>query len=215
MLRVLHLKMVTQCAMLEDFGIFLVLADKSLFVYNIEALVPTYPQSANTIQILQKLNGSEDVHFFRVGILGGRTLVIYMTKKGLDSVFRALEPVDGRTNESAKASVSPRSGLLQPHSEWFRIYRDFLLPSEAYDLIFFKDRVAILCKKGFEIMNLSDFKSVTIPQRDDPRHKKLAKRCESCRPLGIFRPYENEFLLCYDGNIQFGYSLCPYPDRPS
>lgn len=26
--RVLHLKMVTQCAMLEDFGIFLVLADK-------------------------------------------------------------------------------------------------------------------------------------------------------------------------------------------
>lgn len=27
--RVLHLKMVTQCAMLEDFGIFLVLADKA------------------------------------------------------------------------------------------------------------------------------------------------------------------------------------------
>jgi len=38
MRRVLHLKMVTQCAMLEDFGIFLVLADKvsallSLFVF--------------------------------------------------------------------------------------------------------------------------------------------------------------------------------------
>lgn len=28
MRRVLHLKMVTQCAMLQDFGIFLVLADK-------------------------------------------------------------------------------------------------------------------------------------------------------------------------------------------
>lgn len=31
MRRVLHLKMVTQCAMLEDFGIFLVLADKARF----------------------------------------------------------------------------------------------------------------------------------------------------------------------------------------
>ena len=31
MRRVLHLKMVTQCAMLEDFGIFLVLADKVRF----------------------------------------------------------------------------------------------------------------------------------------------------------------------------------------
>ena len=34
MRRVLHLKMVTQCAMLEDFGMFLVLADKVLFTSN-------------------------------------------------------------------------------------------------------------------------------------------------------------------------------------
>jgi hypothetical protein len=200
MRRVLHLKMVTQCAMLDDFGIFLVLADKSLFAYHIEALVPTSPQSANTTQTPQKLNGSKDVHFFSVGSLGGRTLVIYMKKKGLDSVFRVLEPVVGKINEKAKAPVflSSRFGLRQPRSEWFRIYRDFFLPSESYDLIFLKARIAILCTKGFEIMDLSDFKSVTIPQRDDPRHEKLAKRCESCRPMGMFRSSENEFLLCYD-----------------
>jgi RHO1 GDP-GTP exchange protein 1/2 len=32
MRRVLHLKQVTQCAMLEEFGIFLVLADKVCFL---------------------------------------------------------------------------------------------------------------------------------------------------------------------------------------
>jgi hypothetical protein len=87
--------------MLEDFGIFLVLADKvkspfyptytwiyllflkSLFAYHIEALVPSSPNSANTSQTPQKLNGSKDVHFFSVGSLGGRTLVIYMKKKGV------------------------------------------------------------------------------------------------------------------------------------
>ncbi|KAH9957981.1 Dbl-like domain-containing protein [Lactifluus volemus] len=198
MRRVLHLKMVTQCAMLEDFGIFLVLADKSLFAYHIEALVPSSPNSANTSP--QKLNGSKDVHFFSVGSLGGRTLVIYMKKKGLDSVFRVLEPVVGKINERTKApvSLSSRLGWRQPRSEWFRVYRDFFLPSESYDLIFLKARIAILCTKGFEIMDLSDFKSVTIPQRDDPRHEKLAKRCESCRPMGMFRSSENEFLLCYD-----------------
>jgi len=47
-------------------------------------------------------------------------------------------------------------------------------------------------------MDLTDFKSVTIPQRDDPRHEKLAKRCESCRPMGMFRSNDDEFLLCYD-----------------
>lgn len=46
---------------------------------------------------------------------------------------------------------------------------------------------------------LSSFKSVTIPQRDDPRLQPLAKRCEACRPLGMFRTSENEFLLCYNG----------------
>ncbi|CCM02646.1 uncharacterized protein FIBRA_04750 [Fibroporia radiculosa] len=200
MRRVLHLKMVTQCAMLEDFGIFLVLADKSLYAYHIEALVPSSPQHLNTSQTPQKLSGNKDVHFFSVGSLNGRTLVIYMKKKGLDSVFRVLEPVVGKINERARApqSLGSRLGLRSQRSEWFRVYRDFFLPSEAYDLIFLKARIVILCTKGFEIMDLTDFKSVTIPQRDDPRLEKLAKRCDSCRPMGMFRTSQDEFLLCYD-----------------
>jgi CNH domain len=43
------------------------------------------------------------------------------------------------------------------------------------------------------------FKSVTIPQKDDPRLASFSKRLETCKPLGMFRCSENEFLLCYDG----------------
>ncbi|KAI0035294.1 Dbl-like domain-containing protein [Vararia minispora EC-137] len=203
MRRVLHLKMVTQCAMLEEFGIFLVLADKSLFAYHIEALVPSSPHLANTSQTPQKLNGTKDVHFFSVGKLGDRTLVIYMKKKGMDSIFRVLEPVVDKINEKAKQPISlgSRLGFRAARSDWFRVYKDFFLPSESYDLIFLKARIAVLCTKGFEIMDLNDFKSVTIPQRDDTRQEKLAKRCESCRPMGMFRTSENEFLLCYDAEF--------------
>ncbi|KAG1747883.1 CNH domain-containing protein [Suillus paluster] len=198
MRRVLHLKMVTQCAMLEDFGMFLVLADKALFAYHIEALVPSSPQSAHTSQTPQRVNGTRDVHFFSVGNQGGRTLVVYMKKKGLDSVFRVLEPVVEKINERSKApaSFTSRFGIRPARSEWFRLYREFFLPSESFDLVFLKAKIAILCTKGFEIMDLTDFKSVTIPQRDDG-YERLAKRCESCRPMGMFR-VENEFLLCYD-----------------
>ncbi|KAF8887321.1 CNH domain-containing protein [Infundibulicybe gibba] len=200
MRRVLHLKMVTQCAMLQEFGIFLVLADKALFAYHIEALVPSGLHSAQTNQVPQKLNGTKDVHFFSVGSLHGRTLIIYMKKKGLDSIFRVLEPVGDKINERVKAPVGlgSRLGFRSAKSEWFRIYRDFFLPSESFDLIFLKARIAILCAKGFEIMDLNDFNSVTIPQREDARLAQLAKRCESCRPLGMFRSTDDEFLLCYD-----------------
>jgi hypothetical protein len=58
---------------------------KSLFAYHIEALVPSSLQNPLTSQTPQKLNGAKDVHFFSVGNLGGRTLVIYMKKKGVGS----------------------------------------------------------------------------------------------------------------------------------
>jgi len=86
--------------MLEDFGIFLVLADKvglislsfilsnprriqALFAYHMEALVPSSPHGAHTSQVPQKLSGTKDVHFFSVGTLQGRTLIIYMKKKSV------------------------------------------------------------------------------------------------------------------------------------
>ncbi|EAU90429.2 signal transducer [Coprinopsis cinerea okayama7 len=198
--RVLHLKAVTQCAMLEEFGIFLVLADKSLFAYHIEALVPSSPHTPHSSQVPQKLNGTKDVHFFSVGTLHGRTLVAYMKKKGLDSIFRVLEPVGDKINEKVKAPVGlgSRLGFRSTKSEWFRIYRDFFLPSESFDLIFLKARIAILCAKGFEIMDLNNFNSVTIPHTEDPKFSYLSKRCDGCRPMGMFRSLEDEFLLCYD-----------------
>ncbi|KAJ7780243.1 Dbl-like domain-containing protein [Mycena maculata] len=215
MRRVLHLKMVTQCAMLEDFGIFLVLADKSLFAYHIEALVPSSPQSANATQTPQKLNGN--VQFFSVGSLLGRTLVVFMKRKNIDSIFHVVEPIIDKINERAKApaGIGSRFGFRQPKSDWFRSYRDFFLPSESFDVMFLKARIAILCTKGFEIMDLLDFKSVTIPQREDPRLANLAKRCEACRPMGMFRSTDEEFLLCYN---EFGLYVNkhgdPSPSRP-
>jgi hypothetical protein len=56
---------------------------KTLFAYNIESLMPLSLQTANTSHSPQKINGSTDVQFFSVGSLGGRTLVIYMIKKGV------------------------------------------------------------------------------------------------------------------------------------
>jgi CNH domain len=86
---------------------------QSLFAYHVETLVPSSPNGVNTSP--QKLNGSKDVHFFSVGSLGGRTLVIYMKKKGvlsrshvavLDSDFRVLEPVVGNQRENKSSRIS-------------------------------------------------------------------------------------------------------------
>lgn len=83
MYRVADIKLVKQCAVLQDWGMFLVLADKSLFAYPIETLVPSSSQDTDLSPPNSKLNGTKEVEFFRVGIIDGRTLVIYLKKKGV------------------------------------------------------------------------------------------------------------------------------------
>ena len=136
--------------------------------------MPSSPNTSPPSQVPQKLNGSKDVHFFRVGILHNRTVVVYMKKNGVqsisnqlvpfsnsvfflslkvDSIFRVLEPVGEKINQNARA-LSSGLDLRSAKSEWFQNYRDFVLPLEAFDIIFLKTRVAILCSKGFEIMDI-------------------------------------------------------------
>ncbi|KAF8645045.1 hypothetical protein AX16_008106 [Volvariella volvacea WC 439] len=197
MRRVLHLRGVTQCAMLEDFGLFLILSEKTLYAYHIEALVPTVPGQPPG-QGPQKLG--KDVSFFRIGSLQGRTVVIYMRKRGTESHFHVMEPVVDRINEVNRptSGFGIRLGLSGRKPDWFRTYREFFLTGEVYDVVFLKAKLAILNQKGFEIMDLSTFNSVIIPQKDDAQFAHLTKRSDSCKPLGMYRCTEDEFLLCYD-----------------
>ena len=59
-----------------------------------------------------------------------------------DSVFRVLEPVIGKINETkAQPPIGSRFGLLSQRSEWFRVYRVGFTsshhpPSEALRVLF-------------------------------------------------------------------------------
>ena len=134
--KVLHLKLVTQCAVLETFGIFVVLADKVLISYSLEALVPSATAGGAPPRPPQRLSGNRDVLFFNVGVLKERTLLIYMKKKASESVFRALEPVvntsrsqEGRTG----SSFFGKFGKDTKNSDWFRVYKVSTCAPQKYE----------------------------------------------------------------------------------
>lgn len=66
---------------------------QSLFAYQLEALVPSPSSATPTSRGPERLSGMAHVLSFTVGQISGRTLVVYMKKKQLDSVFRVLEPI--------------------------------------------------------------------------------------------------------------------------
>lgn len=83
-----------------------------------------------------------------------------------ESIFHVLEPVLAKINEAPKSPQGLSSRLLQlksNKSEWFRSYKDFFVPGEAYDIFFLRNKIAIMCGKGFEIMDLIEYVSpVTV-----------------------------------------------------
>lgn len=229
--KVLHLKLVTQCAVLEQFGTFVVLADRVLIAYSLEALVPASTGGAFPSRAPQKLSGNRGVLFFGIGTLRDRTLLVYVKKKANESVFKALEPV---LNQSTSSDGKSGGGFFKKlkddigkNSDWFRMYKVscvcaagkgthatdtfvslaqvFFIPSEAYSMQFLRSKLAILCARGFEIMNLDTLLPGTIPDftrasQEDPRILHLARRVESSKPLGMFKlAVEGDFLLCFDG----------------
>ncbi|KAG6830360.1 hypothetical protein H0H87_008366 [Tephrocybe sp. NHM501043] len=169
---------------------------KQLFAYHIEALVPTPQHTSTASQTPLKLSGTKEVQFFSVGKMLDRTFVIYMRKKGSDSHFHVLEPVLEKIHERPRAPSAKFGIFRQTKQEWFKNYKEFFLSSDTYDLVFLKARIAILSKNGFEIMDLNNASSTVIPQKDN-RLVPMLQRHETCRPIGIFRSREHEFLLCY------------------
>ncbi|KAF8316681.1 CNH-domain-containing protein [Clavulina sp. PMI_390] len=202
--RVLILERVTQCAVLKDLGLLLVLADKTLCAYKLEELLAIGPVSPTPVIESQQLSTGHEVEFFAVGSIGDRTFLTYMRKdrkKKSDSFFCVLEPV---SDAIVTAKLSDEEG-----AEWFKVSKQFFLPSPAHDLIFLKSKIAVLCANGVEVM---DFWDVTIPLISVPSHAGLAKRLKSRHALGMFRSSENEFLLCYD---EFGLYVDSHGDPTS
>lgn len=138
---VLHLKYITQCAVLQDFGLLLVLANKVLIAYPLEALVPSAASAASREnKEPQRLSGSKDVLFFKVGVMKTRLLVIYVKKDGVtQTVFKALEPI-------AIADRGTR-GFMRKRQDWFREYKEFFIPSEVFGLYFLKSQLSIVCAR--------------------------------------------------------------------
>ena len=94
----IQMQRVTQIAVLEEFNLFLMIADKILIAYHLDVICPpsgnALPQGdASSRRAPQKLSGSKDVGFFVTGRMKDRALVFYKKRDGINSTFKVLEPV--------------------------------------------------------------------------------------------------------------------------
>ncbi|KAG1456664.1 hypothetical protein G6F46_000111 [Rhizopus delemar] len=194
---VLSISDVTQIAVLEEHRILLILADKTLYAYALEPLIQKDARKISMDKTHQKV--AQHISYFRSGVCNGRTLVVAMKKRGVDSHFKVLEPICGDLRDPANSKkYFTKSGLFSKMPSWFKSYVEFYIGTESYSVHFLKARLVVVCLKGFEIVNLESLSmNRNLPDPTHPDFAFMQQKGQELRPLGMFRCREN-YLLCYD-----------------
>ncbi|KAF9095483.1 RHO1 GDP-GTP exchange protein 2, partial [Mortierella sp. GBA35] len=197
-IRVLPRERVSQVDVMEDERILLVLAEKQLLAYGLEALDPNDPNSPSKRG--KKLGSS--ISFFKTGVCQNKTLVgtVKNSSNALDSNsnIKTLEPIEQDGSKKNKHSL--RTMLRGGNNEMFKLHREFYIPREVTSLHFLRNTLCVGCSKGFELIDLNT-NTQELLDKSDPTLDFVHKKDENLKPLAIYRIGAGDtftFLLCYE-----------------
>lgn len=197
--RSVQVNRVTQIAVLEEFSVCLIIADKSLICYPLDVIAPVTefapPVSDSPRRAPQRL--AKDVTYFATARMKDRLLVFYKRKEGLHTSFKVLEPILHKATEKKSRIFGSRRSAAGS-TDTFRDFDEFYLPTECYSLSIFHTYVAVSTSKGVEMLTLDKKQPMSIPDLKAPAIANIAGRIRDQKPLGMFRLNENEFILTYE-----------------
>lgn len=116
--KVISVASVTQVDVLEDHGILVVLADRAVQTFSIDALDPQ--EAIIAAKKARKI--STNASFFKTGVCLNRTLVCIVKSGTVSSTIKTLEPID-HSGRAGKKQPSIRK-LLQGGNELLKIYKE-------------------------------------------------------------------------------------------
>ncbi len=197
--RSVQINRVTQIAVLEDFSVCLLVADRSLISYPLDVIAPVSnfpaPSHDNPRRAPQRL--AKDVTFFATARMKDRMLLFYKHKEGMHNKFKVLEPVFQKATEKKTRLFGSRRGGSGT-TESFRDFDEFYIPTECFSLNLFQNYIAVATSKGFELLTLDKKVTQSIPRDLSlPAIASIASRIKEPHPLGMFKLNDQEFLLAY------------------
>jgi len=204
-IRVHPLANVTQIDVLEEYGLLLVLCDKTLSSYPIELL--TDHDNATNFQMNRKAKKvSGHVNFFKSGVCLGRVFLCVVKSNSMNSTIKVLEPVEGLNRGRGRLGFAR---ILQSGQD-FKVFKvnvsvfnssqqEFYIPTESTSVHFLKSKLCVGCSKGFEIVDLENLETQSLLDPADTSLDFVTRRegTGAAKPIAIYR-FNGLFLLCYD-----------------
>ncbi|KAH1594398.1 hypothetical protein KXX34_002152 [Aspergillus fumigatus] len=187
--RVLDASQVTQIDTLEEYQLLLVLANKTLSSYPMEALELAEGQNS-VAKRPKKIQGH--ANFFKAGIGLGRHLVCSVKTSALSSTIKVYEPMDNLAKGKKKSAVSK---MFQSGQDTLKPFKEYYIPAESSSIHFLRSTLCVGCARGFEVVSLETTETQSLLDQADTSLDFVARK-ENVKPIHIER-MNGEFLLNY------------------
>ncbi|GIK00258.1 RHO1 GDP-GTP exchange protein 2 [Aspergillus viridinutans] len=187
--RVLDASQVTQIDTLEEYQLLLVLANKTLSSYPMEALELAEGQNSMAKRP-KKIQGH--ANFFKAGIGLGRHLVCSVKTSALSSTIKVYEPMDNLAKGKKKSAVSK---MFQSGQDTLKPFKEYYIPAESSSIHFLRSTLCVGCARGFEVVSLETTETQSLLDQADTSLDFVARK-ENVKPIHIER-MNGEFLLNY------------------
>ena len=185
--RMLDTKMVTQLEVLEQHQILIVLADKAVYTFPLEALEDDSAGAPRGKRICH-------ANYINAGMCNGQTLVCCVKSHSLSSTVKVFEPLESMPRQQRRRGGLAR--MLAAGQDVLKPYKEFYIPMESNSIHFLRSKLCVGGAKGFEIVSLETLETQSLLDQADTSLDFVAKR-ENVKPIYIERN-TSEFLLCYN-----------------
>lgn len=185
--RVVEAQNVTQIEILEEYGLLLVLSNKSLFSYSLSALDPN---EAALAKRPKKIQGH--CTFFKAGICLGRHLVCAVKSTALSTTIKVYEPNDAMSKGKKQKGLGK---MFNAGQDELKAFKEFYIPTESSSVHFLKSKLCVACTRGFEVVSLETLETQSLLDQADTSLDFVARK-EGVKPVHIER-LNGEFLLNY------------------
>ncbi|KAL2820490.1 CNH domain-containing protein [Aspergillus cavernicola] len=187
--RVLDASQVTQIDTLEEYQLVLVLANKTLSSYPMEALDVGEGQNSMAKRP-KKIQGH--ANFFKSGIGLGRHLVCSVKTSALSTTIKVYEPMDNLAKGKKKSAVSK---MFQSGQDTLKPFKEYYIPAESSSIHYLRSTLCVGCARGFEVVSLETTETQSLLDQADTSLDFVARK-ENVKPIHIER-MNGEFLLNY------------------
>ena len=186
--RVLDCRLVTKIEVLEQHHLIIILTDKVVTSYSLDALNTEESPSAPSRRGRRICNAN----YINAGTCNGQTLVCCVKSNSLSSTVKVYKPMDSMTKGKKKSGLMR---ALASGQDVLKLHKEFYIPMESNSIHFLRSKLCVGGAKGFEIVSLETLETQSLLDQADTSLDFIIRK-EGIKPIHIER-HTAEFLLCY------------------